>query len=218
MVSTSNHAKREQPAKIWILGFGLPIPRNWCRTSNFASIRVLVMNIQHRIRHRLFLPESVRYINGVLDTGDIPHRTALARHLCTHFNFSDARGRPQLATCQVALRALERSGQVARRRPAVTRVRQRDALRVASVCDVPARVDQLQGLALVMVSNRAQQAIWHGLMAHEHPLGAGPLVGRQMRYLLASDHGMARRDWRRRIGSPTRATGSLDGVGYKDTS
>ncbi|MCY4590242.1 MAG: DUF4338 domain-containing protein [Alphaproteobacteria bacterium] len=55
--------------------------------------------------------------------------------------------------------------------------------------DVPAQVGRVQGLALVPVSGPAHREIWQGLMEHEHPHGAGPLVGRQLRYLLWSDHG-----------------------------
>jgi len=31
--------------------------------------------------------------------------------------------------------------------------------------------------------------IWNELMIREHPQGAGPLVGRQVRYLIGSAHG-----------------------------
>ncbi len=34
-----------------------------------------------------------------------------------------------------------------------------------------------------------QMRIWNELMMREHPLGAGPLVGRQVRYLIGSRHG-----------------------------
>ena len=78
------------------------------------------MDTQHQIRHQLSRPESVRHITGILEAGDIPHRTALARRLCAEFGFRDGRGRPQVSTCLSALRALERDGRVrlpARRTP-----------------------------------------------------------------------------------------------------
>ena len=31
--------------------------------------------------------------------------------------------------------------------------------------------------------------VWNELMIREHPQGAGPLVGAQMRYLIGSEHG-----------------------------
>ena len=150
------------------------------------------MDVQHQIRHRLARPSAVHHITEVLDAGDIPHRTALAERLCADFGFRDARGRPQVSTCLSALRALERSGQIrlpARRTPGGTCVRQHRSAPVAPARDVPAHVGQVQGLALVVVSDPAHREIWQGLMEHEHPQGAGPLVGRQVRYLLWSEHG-----------------------------
>ena len=150
------------------------------------------MDTQHQIRHQLSRPESVRHITGILEAGDIPHRTALARRLCAEFGFRDGRGRPQVSTCLSALRALERDGRVrlpARRTPGGTCVRRRRPPPVPPARDVPAEVGQVRGLALVLVSDPAHHEIWHGLMDREHPRGAGPLVGRQLRYLLRSEHG-----------------------------
>lgn len=150
------------------------------------------MDIQHQIRHQLSRPESVRHITGILEAGDIPHRTALAGRLCAEFGFRDGRGRPQVSTCLSALRALERAGRVrlpARRTPGGTCVRRRPSPPVPPARDVPAQVGQVEGLALVVVSDAAHREIWRGLMEHEHPQGAGPLVGRQIRYLLWSEHG-----------------------------
>ena len=150
------------------------------------------MDVQHQIRRQLTHPESVRRIVGLLAAGDIPHRTALAERLCADFGFLDPCGRPQVATCMSALRALEGSGQIelpARRTSGGTCVRKRRPATVAPPRDVPAEVGQVRGLMLVPVANRAHREIWQGLMEYEHPRGAGPLVGRQLRYLLWSDHG-----------------------------
>lgn len=50
--------------------------------------------------------------------------------------------------------------------------------------DVPARVDQIRGLALVEVTGDDQRRLWNELMAREHPRGAARHVGAQVRYLL----------------------------------
>ncbi len=55
--------------------------------------------------------------------------------------------------------------------------------------DVPAQIGDVQGLSLVPVKTTEQMRIWNEMMLDEHPLGAGPLVGRQLRYLVGSDHG-----------------------------
>ena len=108
------------------------------------------------------------------------------------FRFPGCPGTAQVSICLSALRALERSGQIrlpARRTPGGTCVRQHRPAPVAPAHDVPADVGQVQGLALVVVSDPAHREIWQGLMEYEHPQGAGPLVGPQMRYLLWSEHG-----------------------------
>jgi hypothetical protein len=47
----------------------------------------------------------------------------------------------------------------------------------------------VQGLVLVLVDNEERRRVWNELMACEHPRGAGPLVGAQLRYLIGSGHG-----------------------------
>jgi hypothetical protein len=47
----------------------------------------------------------------------------------------------------------------------------------------------VEGLALVRVTTPEQMRIWNEMMITEHPQGAGPLVGRQLRYLIGSAHG-----------------------------
>ena len=55
--------------------------------------------------------------------------------------------------------------------------------------DVPGEVGELRALALVRVDSDEQRLVWNTLMAHEHPRGAGPFVGHQLRYLVGSAHG-----------------------------
>ncbi len=150
------------------------------------------MDVQHQIKRQLSQPCAVGRITVLLDGCDVPHRTALAAHLCAELGFRDGQGRPQVSTCLSALRALEWSGQIrlpVRQTPGGTCVRRCPAPPVAPARDVPADVGQVRGLELVPVSSSAHREIWHGLMEHEHPQGAGPLVGRQLRYLLWSEHG-----------------------------
>jgi hypothetical protein len=47
-------------------------------------------------------------------------------------------------------------------------------------------VGDVQDLKLVMVQTDEEQRLWNELMLREHPLGDGPLVGRQLRYLIGS--------------------------------
>ena len=55
--------------------------------------------------------------------------------------------------------------------------------------DVPSEVDTIARLELVRVREPEQMRIWNELMITEHYLGTATLVGRQMRYLIRSEHG-----------------------------
>jgi hypothetical protein len=54
---------------------------------------------------------------------------------------------------------------------------------------VPDKVGKICELKLVSVDTEKYMRIWNELMIDEHPRGAGPLVGRQLRYLIQSEHG-----------------------------
>jgi hypothetical protein len=56
--------------------------------------------------------------------------------------------------------------------------------------EVPPQVDQVRGLELVLVDTNEKMRIWNEMMICEHYLGAGPFVGRQLRYLIESEHGL----------------------------
>ena len=117
----------------------------------------------------------------------------VADRVCEAFDFRDGRGRLQRASCRQALAELEAAGQVAlpppRRRGGVLRKPRVLAQPVTPARAVPAAVGGLGDLELVLVESDAQRLIWNTLMAHEHPRGAGPWVGHQLRYLVGSAHG-----------------------------
>lgn len=60
---------------------------------------------------------------------------------------------------------------------------------VAAPVGVPEQAGDVSGLALIKVDNLDLMQIWNELMLSEHPQGARPLVGAQMRYLIGSNHG-----------------------------
>jgi hypothetical protein len=55
--------------------------------------------------------------------------------------------------------------------------------------DVPTEVTAIEKLELVLVRTDDQMRLWNEIMIEEHPLQDGPLVGRQIRYLIGSAHG-----------------------------
>ena len=103
------------------------------------------------------------------------------------------RGRWQRASCCRALADLQAAGHVslpagqpARGVGGRARVLPQP---LAPAVDVPGTVGEVVGLTLELVETDAQRQVWNTLMAYEHPRGAGPFVGPQLRYLVGSAHG-----------------------------
>ena len=148
---------------------------------------------QHRIPCTLSNPASLARVKALVAAAGSASRMEIGRRVCQLFGFLDARGQPQLASCLRALRTLDAAGQI--RLPAPRhnhrRCRPRGLGRpVPPPVGVPARVDQLCGLALIEVSDSAQRGIWNELMRSEHPRGAVQHAGAQLRYLLVSEQGV----------------------------
>lgn len=150
------------------------------------------MNTQNQIKRMLSEPTSKEYVCRLLESKEIPHRTALAAVVCERFGFYDARGREQRAGCLKALRELEGAGHftlpTARTSPGRKSPR-RLGDPVPLPKEVPSEAGMVRGLDLVLVTTSGQMRIWNELMIDEHPQGDGPLVGRQVRYLIGSGHG-----------------------------
>ena len=150
------------------------------------------MDTQNQIKRTLSELASIEYICGLLESSEILHRSKLAELVCEQFGFYDARGRQQRGGCLKALRELEAAGHFvlpAARRKTGRGLPRRLSEPVVPPIDVPAKAGDVRGLTLVLVKTTEQMRIWNELMIREHPQGAGPLVGRQVRYLIDSRHG-----------------------------
>jgi hypothetical protein len=155
-------------------------------------------------------------VRGLLGRKGRVHRTKVADRVCDRFGFYDARGDKRRSGCLKALRELERQGEYVLPEPrTATKVGspRRLAGPVAMPEGVPAKAGEVRGLRLVCVDNEQQIRIWNEMMIREHPRGAGPLVGRQLRYLIGSEHG-----WLGAVGFGAPASGSrpMDRVGRAD--
>jgi hypothetical protein len=150
------------------------------------------MIAQNQIKRVLSEPSSIESVCRLLEDNEIPHRSALAALVCEQLGFYDARGQQQGAGCLKALRELEAAGHftlpAARRSPGRSSPR-RLPEPVPLPTAVPDQAGSVRGLELILVSTSEQMRIWNELMINDHPQGAGPLVGRQLRYLISSQHG-----------------------------
>jgi hypothetical protein len=148
---------------------------------------------QNQIKMKLSIPSNVEYIHNLLVNTKFSNMTALALHLCDYFQFNDLRGQPQHSGCLKALRKLEKDGHIILPTAAIKRPKRsapghkKDPITIPK--DLPDVVGEIKDLELVLVSTKEQREIWNALMINEHPQGAGPLVGRQLRYLIGSSHG-----------------------------
>jgi len=151
------------------------------------------MNTQNQIKRTLSQPTNVGYVRELLECNQFLHRSELAEAVCTQFGFLDARGRRQQGGCLKALRELEGAGHFSLPPQVHTRTGRGGPRRlpesVAPPTKVPGQAGEVNGLCLVQVITEEQMRIWNELMIREHPQGAGPLVGRQLRYLVGSEHG-----------------------------
>jgi len=150
------------------------------------------MKTQNQIKGTLSQPASVDYLRELLAGKEFLHRSELSEVVCEQFGFYDPRGQEQRAGCLKALRELEAAGHfvlpAARTKSGPSSPRRLSGP-VAPPRDLPAEVGELRGLTLVLVRSIEEIRIWNEMMIGEHPQGAGPLVGRQLRYLIGSDHG-----------------------------
>ena len=148
------------------------------------------MVVQNQIKRTL--SRELDRLHAVMRREKFAHRTALADRVCSEFGFHDARGRAQRSGCLKALRELEARGRI--RLPTPRRRVKHCGPRglgraVPEAVEVPETVDGVRELELILVETGPQRALWNELMAREHPRGAGPLVGAQLRYLVGSAHG-----------------------------
>jgi hypothetical protein len=150
------------------------------------------MNTQNQIKRTLSQPESIEYVSELLKTTPFLHRSALAEAVCEQFGFFDTRGDTQLGGCVKALRKLEAAGHFILPAPSAkggNNTPRRLFEPVPQPRDVPSQAGDVRGLTLVRVRTEGEMRIWNEMMVTEHPLGAGPFVGRQLRYLIGSEHG-----------------------------
>jgi hypothetical protein len=150
------------------------------------------MKTQNLIKQKLSQPESVVVVQQILEDNKEAPRSAIAERVCQHFDFFNALGKPQKSGCLRALRELERIGRFqlpeARRQSPQAGPRRRTEP-VEEPRDLPSAVGQIHQLQLIRVETDTEVRIWNELMIQEHPRGAGPLVGAQIRYLIDSEYG-----------------------------
>ena len=128
-------------------------------------------------------------------------RAALSRRVCQWLNWRDPGGGLKEMSCRVALLKLHRQGVIKLPNPRAGPPRRPSRRRVPKASSAPllrtargrlhCSLQELGGIELVLVGSAESRASrdWTGLMERHHYLGAGPLCGAQLRYLIGSRRG-----------------------------
>jgi Domain of unknown function (DUF4338)/Transposase DNA-binding/Transposase Tn5 dimerisation domain len=153
---------------------------------------------QNQIKRVLALSDSLATVRQMVAAGVAGNRAALANAVCERFGFYSPKGLAQTSGCVKALRELERAGHFVLPPPQdrvqgkVRKVHEARCLGVPVDAPhaVPAQAEDVQALRLTRVDTQEQLLVWNQMMKDEHPQGAGPLVGTQIRYLIESKHGV----------------------------
>ena len=152
------------------------------------------MKKQNQIKRTLSQPNNIACIKELLDDKDIKNRTQLAKQVCKHFEFYDHRGQMQIASCMNALRKLESAGNFKLPKAQINPGKRSPVcldVSVPKAVNVPEEVNQIKSLELVQIGKQDTELrkIWNSLMLSEHYLHAATMVGRQLCYLIRSEHG-----------------------------
>lgn len=148
-----------------------------------------ILSIQQILRQ----PANTALVKSLLANPTVRTRAELVQEVCRRLNLRDPKGDWRVGTTMKALRDLESQGWWTLPQTTQRYSGKWDPTRlhrpVPAAVEVPARAEDVRGLQLTEVSGEEQTEIWNELMIREHPLHQCRLVGRQLRYLVGSDHG-----------------------------
>jgi hypothetical protein len=141
-----------------------------------------------------FTPELLGRISDLVLAQPQLSRRALSRRVCEWLNWRAPDGRLKQMSCRVALCKLARAGALTLPQPtaALPRTRCVSCAQVLQGVTIPVktRLANLGRIDVMLVGERASRAaqVWKALMQRHHYLGAGPLCGAQLRYLVRSEY------------------------------
>jgi hypothetical protein len=139
-----------------------------------------------------FTADIIARIQEKVESEPTISRRALSRRVCTWLGWEDARGNPKVMSCRVALLRLHRRGviglpELAAGRPGGQKQRSEE-VPITEPTLIDCCLEDLGHVDIVAVENGSCNAsrTWNVLMSRYHYLGAGPLCGAQIRYLIRS--------------------------------
>lgn len=139
-----------------------------------------------------FSDEICDRIRATVESEPTISRRALSLRVCEWLNWKSPNGKPKEMSCRVALLKLHRGGHLCLPEPGVRHWAmvqgERGTLSLPEIESLRCRLKTLGEIKLVLVEskNRPLSRLWNDLMGTYHYLGAGPLCGAQVRYLIES--------------------------------
>ena len=146
-----------------------------------------------RVCGQEFSKDTILRIREVIHTEPGISRGALSRKVCEWLEWRTKKGKLKQVNCRVALLRLQQRGEIelAAVKPFPgRRKRSCQAGKKKTQKAWKGKLEQLEPIELIAIGSadsRASRA-WNELMNQHHYLGAGPLCGAQMRYLIHSDN------------------------------
>jgi hypothetical protein len=145
------------------------------------------MNIQKQI----FTPQVVDHIQRLVSQQPNLSRRQLSQQLCKSFDWRSANGSLKEVSCRKGLLRLQRSGHIylpAKQQGPPRAVQRADCLEAIDKTPIEVKLADLGAIEIVPIDSRHRidSRLWNSLMATYHYLGAGPLCGAQLRYLITS--------------------------------
>lgn len=130
-------------------------------------------------------------IQEMIDRQPSLSRVKLSRQICAELKWQSPNGRLKEVSCRVALLKLHRRGAIRLPEVAAFPARPRRIKEVAEVKTEPGvdgSLKEFQPVELIRIESAEtpESELWNDLMDRYHYLGAGPLCGSQMRYLIRS--------------------------------
>lgn len=152
------------------------------------------------INGKLFTPTLLSRVREEASSGK--SRRKVARAVCRWLEWKSPSGRWQEASCRKALARLEREGHLTFVDAAPPIVKETPSSPPAPI--PPTKTEEKDGITLscplaeagpiavrlVGAGDSADGRLWIRLMGAYHYLGSGPIMGRQLRYLIVSPHGV----------------------------
>lgn len=139
-----------------------------------------------------FTAETIRRIQDTIASAPALSRSELSRRVCQWLDWRSANGKLKEVSCRVALLRLHRRGVIplppsAARPPAGPPPGQAGAA-IEEPPPIRCSLADLGPVEVVPIGSADSHAsrVWNGLMHRYHYLGAGPLCGAQLRYLIHS--------------------------------